>query len=842
MHTDPARSIPERVTHLISQMTLSEKISQTVFDAPAIDRLGIPAYNWWNEALHGLARAGGATVFPQAIGLAATWDPDLLHTIATAISDEVRAKHHLALERDLHGIYAGLTIWSPNVNIFRDPRWGRGQETYGEDPYLTARMAVAFVQGMQGDDPNYLKLVTTAKHYAVHSGPESSRHHFDAIVSEQDLYETYLPAFEACVREANVASVMGAYNRLYGAPCCASELLLQEILRQRWGFDGYVVSDCGAILDIYAHHNVVDTAPEAAALAVTNGCELNCGGVYPALLEAVEQGLIAKETIDRALERLFTARFRLGMFDPPEQVPYAHIPYKVVGSPAHQALALQAAQKSIVLLKNDDQTLPLSKDVGSIAVIGPVADDRLVLLGNYCGTPFHAITMLDGIRRQVSPETQVYYAPGSPLADGIPMLEPIPPTCLRPSDAHAGQMGLTGTYYDNAQFKGDPAFCQLDSAIDFVWVDENPLTGQWGDPFSVRWTGCLVPPQSGTYTLGVTGMNGYQLTLNGETLLQHNGIHHSILKTCQVELQAGRLYSIQLDYTNRGLDPQVHLLWERPDTDLLPAALEAADRADVVVLALGLSPAVEGEEMPLQVEGFAGGDRTDIVLPAAQVKLMQAIHALGKPTVLALTGGSAIAVPWAAEHLPAILQAWYPGQAGGHALADVLFGEVNPSGKLPVTIYRSVEDLPDFEDYAMTGRTYRYFQGEPLYPFGHGLSYTTFGYDNLRIAPDESRAGESVTVTLEVTNTGDHAGEEVVQLYLRQESSTDQGSAMELRGFRRIALQPRESVTVSFALGDEHLARYNGSHEFAVCPGTVQVLCGSSSKHLPLTGSFEIST
>jgi len=821
-------------------MTLPEKISQMVYDAPAIERLGIPAYNWWNEALHGHARAGGATVFPQAIGLAATWDPDLLHTIATVISDEVRAKHHLALERDLHGIYAGLTIWSPNVNIFRDPRWGRGQETYGEDPYLTARMAVAFVNGLQGDDPNYLKLVTTAKHYAVHSGPESSRHHFDAHVSEQDLYETYLPAFEACVREAGVASVMGAYNRLYGAPCCASELLLQEILRQRWGFDGYVVSDCGAILDIYAHHNVVDTAAEAAALAVTNGCELNCGATYPALLDAVEQGLIAEETIDKALDRLFSARFRLGMFDPPEQVPYAQIPYEVVDSPAHRALALQAAQKSIVLLKNEAQTLPLSKDISSVAVIGPVADDRLVLLGNYCGTPFRATTLLDGIRSKVSSKTRIYYAPGSPLADGIPMLEPVPPTCLRPSGAHAGQMGLTGTYYGNAQFKGDPALCRLDAAVDFVWVDDNPLTGQWGDSFSVRWTGYLVPPHSGTYTLGVTGLNQYKLWLEGESLLQYNDTHHSILKTCHVDLQAGRLYPIRLDYTNRGLDPQVHLLWERPDSDLLPAALEAARQADVIVLALGLSPAVEGEEMPVHVKGFAGGDRTDIVLPAAQVRLMQAVHALGKPTVLALTGGSAIAIPWAAEHLPAILQVWYPGQAGGQALADILFGDVNPSGKLPVTVYRSIEDLPDFEDYAMAGRTYRYFQGEPLYSFGHGLSYTTFRYGDLRITPDEIHAGESVTVTIEVTNAGDRAGEEVVQLYLHQDGGTSQVPVTELKGFQRITLQVGQSETISFVLNDKHLARYDGSPELAVCPGTVQVMCGGSSKHLPPMGSFRI--
>ncbi len=412
-HRNDNLPIKERVDDLISQMTLEEKVSQMVYDAPAIKRLGVPAYNWWNEGLHGVGRAGVATVFPQAIGLAATWNPDLIHQVATVISDEARAKHHEALRQGIRQIYSGLTYWSPNINIFRDPRWGRGQETYGEDPYLTASLGVPFVKGLQGDDPRYFKLVATPKHYAVHSGPESSRHYFDAQVSDRDLRETYLPQFEVCIKEAGAYSIMGAYNRINGEACCASPTLLQKILREEWGFEGYVVSDCWAIIDIYAHHKLVDTPEEAAALAVNNGCELNCGSTYPALVGAVEQGHISESTIDKAVSRLFTARFLLGMFDPPDQVPFAQIPYEIVNSETHKALALQAAHESIVLLKNEGALLPLSKDIESIAVIGPNADELLSLLGNYNGTPLNAITPLAGIRKKISPSTKLYFAQGS---------------------------------------------------------------------------------------------------------------------------------------------------------------------------------------------------------------------------------------------------------------------------------------------------------------------------------------------------------------------------------------------------------------------------------------------
>lgn len=835
-----ASPIKDRVDDLVSQMTLEEKISQMVHDAPAIEQLGVPTYNWWNECLHGVGRAGVATVFPQAIGLAATWNPDLMHQVATAISDEARAKHHEAARRGIREIYTGLTFWSPNINIFRDPRWGRGQETYGEDPYLTAQMGVSFVKGLQGDDSRYLKLVATPKHYAVHSGPESDRHHFDAIADERDIRETYLPAFEACVREAKAASVMGAYNRTNGEPCCASPTLLEKILRQEWGFDGYVVSDCGAILDIYAHHKVVDTPEQAAALAVKAGCELNCGEVYPSLLDAVQQGLISEDIIDRAVKRLFTARFRLGMFDPPEQVPYTQIPYEIVDSPEHRELALRAARESIVLLKNEDGLLPLPKDLESIAVIGPNADDLQALLGNYSGTPAKAVTPLEGIRRKISPSAKLYYARGCELAAGVPQLEVIPSTHLRPVDADANETGLTAVYYNAPNFEGEPALSRVDPAIDFIWKDTTPLTGQWGDSFAVRWTGFLVPPASGAYKLGVSGFSAYSLYLDGELLAEYEGIHYPVLNTKEVELEAGRFYSIRLDYVSQGLDPQVQLLWSLPGVDHETKALEAAEKADVVVAVMGLSPALEGEEMSVDVEGFAGGDRTDIRLPRPQEELLKQIHALGKPVVLVLLNGSALAVNWAAEHIPAIVEAWYPGQAGGDAIADVLFGDYNPAGRLPVTFYKSVEDLPLFEDYQMEGRTYRYFQGEPLFAFGHGLSYTKFEFDSLHIDRSAVKAGGSVAVSLDVTNTGDRTGDEVVQLYVRHRDATVTRPVKELKGFKRITLQPGERKAVTFTLYTHQLGIYDEAMQFVVQPGLVEVMVGNAFNHLPLTGVFEI--
>ncbi|MBP6471804.1 MAG: glycoside hydrolase family 3 C-terminal domain-containing protein [Chloroflexi bacterium] len=838
IYRDTSQPTAVRVQDLVARMTLEEKISQMLFTAPAIDRLDIAKHNWWNEGLHGLGRAGVATVFPQAIGLAATWNAELMHDVATAVSDEARAKHHKAVRLGLREMYTGLTYWSPNINIFRDPRWGRGQETYGEDPYLTAKMGVAFVKGLQGNDPHYLKLVATPKHYAVHSGPESLRHHFDARINEQDMREFYLFAFEAAVKEAKAASIMGAYNRTNGEPCCASPTLLEKILRQEWGFDGYVVSDCEAIRDIFTNHKVVHTAPEAAALAVTHGCELNCGRVYAVLLDAVAQGLIDEATIDQAVTRLFKARFQLGMFDPPEMVPYAQIPFDVIDSPAHRALALRAAQESIVLLKNEGGLLPLRKDIGSIAVIGSNADDLQILLGNYHGTPATAVTPLQGIRQKVSPETIVYHAPGCAVADGMPRLRPIPTDYLRPITPIAAETGLNGRYYPNAHHTGQPQHDQVDSQINFTWKDTNPLTGVWGDHFSIQWDGYLLPPTSGDYHLGIYGFSEYRLYLDGALIVDNKMEHHPILKHQTVHLEAGRFYRLQLAYANEGLDPQIQLLWAVPGVDDEAKALEAAQKAEVVVMVMGLSPQLEGEEMPIRIDGFAGGDRTDIKLPAVQENLLQKIHALGKPVVLVLTNGSAVAINWAAANIPAIVDVWYPGQAGGLALADVLFGDFNPAGRLPVTFYKSVDDLPPFEDYELDGRTYRYFHGEPLFPFGHGLSYTHFNLENLQIGQTQLPAGGKTAISLDVTNTGPHAGAEVVQLYIRQTDGRRQ--ALKLQGFKRLFLEPGQCQTVTFNLHSHQLGLYDKQLRYVVEPQTVEVLVGRSAQDLPLAAHLSV--
>jgi beta-glucosidase len=699
---DPSAPSEARVDDLISRMTLDEKVGQMMNAAPGIPRLGIPQYDWWNECLHGVGRAGIATVFPQAIGMAATWDRALMRRVATVISDEARAKHHDALRHGVHDIYTGLTFWSPNINQFRDPRWGRGQETYGEDPYLTARMGVEFVKGLQGDDQKYLKLVATPKHYAVHSGPESERHRFDAQVSERDLRETYLPAFKATITEAKAVSIMGAYNRTNGEPCNASPTLLQKILRDEWGFDGYVVSDCGAIADVYKDHHVVNTPEEAAAISVKAGCDLECGATYRALSKAVRKGLIDEATLDKALRRLFRARIQLGMFDPPEAVPFASIPIEVNDCEAHKQVALRAARESIVLLKNavngsaESAFLPLDKSkFKTVAVIGPNADDHNVLLGNYNGTPSQSYTPLDGIRMAL-PGAQVTYARGCGIA----------------SKSTAG-------------------------------FDE---------------------------------------------------------------------------------------------------AVQAAAKADLAIVCLGLSQQMEGEEG--QEEGVEAGvhsfgDRTSIDLPGVQEELLKAIHATGTPVVLVLLNGSAVAVNWADAHVPAVLEAWYPGQAGGIALAEVLFGDYNPAGRLPVTFYKSVEQLPPFDDYAMTNRTYRYFTGEPLYAFGHGLSYTTFAYSNLKLSTAKLQAGSELTVSVDVTNTGRRTGDEVAQVYLTDLEGSTPRPLRFLAGFERTSLQPGEKKTLTFTITHEQMSMVNAQGLWGVEAGAFSVAVGGNQRETVAT-RFEV--
>lgn len=836
---DPDLPLEERVADLLSRLTLEEKASQMLTAAPAIERLGTPAYDWWSEALHGVARAGLATVFPQAIGLAATWDTELMLRVATATSDEARAKHHHAAAEGRRGIYEGLTFFSPNINIFRDPRWGRGMETYGEDPYLTGRLAVEFVRGMQGDHPSYLKTAATVKHFAVHSGPEPDRHTFDAQASERDLRETYLPAFRASVVEGGVESIMCAYNRFRGAPACASELLLEEILRGEWGFDGYVVSDCWAIEDIYRTHRTVATAPEAAAMSLAAGTDLNCGPTFETLPEALGAGLIDEAVVDSALARLLRVRFRLGMFDPPERVPYTAIPYDVVDSEAHRALALEAARKSIVLLKNEDGLLPLSKDVRAIAVIGPNADDVETLLGNYNGIPAEPVTPLVGIRRALPPGTEVIHARGSDLVEGIPSFEVVPASALRTRIDGESVPGLEGQYFDNHEHAGPPAAVRADSIVAFNWWEAPPHAGIRPDSFSVRWHGELVPPASGSYALGVRVFGSARLFLDDSLIVEYSDRHVVVTQWADVELNAGQPRSITLEYRDRRSDASIQLVWSKPDPRRLDEAVEAAGRADVVILALGLSPRIEGEEMPVDLPGFSGGDRVDIGLPAAQIELLQAVAEVDKPMVLVLLNGSALGVEWAAERVPAIVEIWYPGQAAGTALADVLFGDYSPAGRLPVTFYGSADQLPPFDDYDMEGRTYRYFAGEPLFPFGHGLSYASFRYRGLRL-PASVEAGESVEVSVEVENVGAVAAEEVVQLYVSDLEASVPVPIRSLAGFSRIALRPGETRRVSFTLTPRQLSLIDTAGRRVLEPGTFEVSVGG--KQPGFTGVADAAT
>jgi beta-glucosidase len=857
VYQDTQRSFEERAADLVSRMTLEEKAAQMQNGAPAIERLGVPAYDWWNEALHGVARAGAATVFPQAIGLAATFDVPLMDEVSKTISDEARAKHHDALRRGEHGRYQGLTFWSPNINIFRDPRWGRGQETYGEDPFLTARMGVSFVRGLQGDDPKYRKLDATAKHFAVHSGPEADRHHFDARPSTRDLYETYLPAFEALVKEGQVDAVMGAYNRVYGESASASQFLLRDVLRRDWGFKGYVVSDCWAIVDIWKNHKIVATREEAAALAVKNGTELECGEEYSTLPEAVRKGFITEAEIDAALTQLFTARMRLGMFDPPEMVRWARIPASINQSPEHDALSRKTAQASMVLLKNDG-VLPLSRKLRRIAVVGPTADDTMALLGNYYGTPAAPVTILQGIR-DAAPQVEVVHARGVDLVEGredpaaTPLVEA---QYLRPAPG-SSERGLRGEYFRSSDLSGTPALVRVDAQIGFRWDRGSPTDnlmarGEAGpgqgvppDNFSIRWSGQLLPPVSGTYRFEAAANDGFRLYLDGRLLLDHWQPSDRLrADSVSVKLEAGRAYDVKMEYYDGERDASVRLAWNMPGAKPpFEEALEAARGSDVVVFVGGLTGDVEGEEMTVNYPGFAGGDRTDMRLPSTQRKLLEALHATGKPVVLVLTTGSALAVDWAKQHVPAILVAWYPGQRGGNAVADILFGDANPAGRLPVTFYKADEKLPAFDDYAMKGRTYRYFDGEPLFPFGHGLSYTSFAYSDLRL--DSSGAGtkEQVRVSLKVKNTGQRAGEEVVQLYLHPLKPQRERALKDLRGFERLSLQPGEEREVSFTFTPEMALRHYDDERktYAVDAGAYEVQLGASSADIRLKKRFEVT-
>lgn len=824
-YQDTALSFEERTEDLVSRLTLEEKVNILRYDSEAIPRLGIPAHNFWNECLHGVARSGRATVFPQAIGMAAMWDDAEMRTIADAISDEARAKHHEYASRGKRGIYQGLTYWTPNINIFRDPRWGRGMETYGEDPYLTGSLAIPFIQGLQGNDAKYLKLVATAKHFAVHSGPESLRHSFDVWPNEYDLLETYLPHFRRTVEEANVYSVMCAYQRFRGAPCCGNKFL-EELLRKRWGFEGYIVSDCWAVQDFYKkdHHHVVNTPEEAAAMAVKAGTDLNCGDTYPYLTEAVKLGLISEKELDVSVKRIILARMKLGQFDPQEDVPFSKIPYEVVDSPEHQALALDAARKSMVLLKNDNNMLPFTKEVKKVAVIGPNADDLEVLLGNYNGYPTQPKTPLTGLREKL-PHADVQFAQGCELAAKLPYFSAIPTEYLY-TDENMKENGLKACYYDTRKKNGGPKHTQTDSNIDFIWATTPPFSDMAYDNFSVQWSGILVPPVTGEYAIGAEGYTRFKLFFCDSLLIDFESVHHPTKKYERMMLEAGKAYPIRMEYTQDNTEYAIaRLLWDTPKPNIKQEALDLARNSDLVVLCMGLSPLLEGEDMPVKVDGFEGGDRLDIKLPETQTELIREINKLGKPTVLVLLNGSALAFNWEAGNVPAIIEAWYPGQAGGTAIADIIFGDYNPAGRLPVTFYKDIKQIPSFTEYDMQGKTYRYFDGEPLYEFGYGLSYTTFGYA-FKDIPETAKAGENITVSVEVTNTGNMDGDEVVQLYVSLPDSDLKRPIRSLQGFKRIHLKAGETQTVEFTLTPTQMAARDKDSFAVVKEGRLQVSVG----------------
>lgn len=822
---NPELDIDTRVDDLISRMTLQEKALQLFNEAPAIERLKVPAYNWWNECLHGVARAGNATVFPQAIGLAASFDEDLMHRVGTAISDEGRAKHHYFTKNGVRSIYTGLTFWSPNINIFRDPRWGRGQETYGEDPYLTGRMAVNFIKGIQGDDPDYLKAIATVKHYGVHSGPEVSRHSDNYFVNERDLYTTYLPAFKMAVQEANVQSVMCAYNRFRDQPCCGSDLLLSYILRDEFGFEGYIVTDCGALTDFYAegYHEVVDRPSQAWGWALSAGTDLNCeqnkAFLEDNFEEAVQQGMINEKDINRALSRLFKARFKLGMFDPEQQVPFASIPMSAVGSEEHKALALEAAQKSLVLLKND-RLLPL-KEGTKVALVGPNADNLDVLVGNYNGTPTNPQTPLTAFSKKL-PEGQFAYSPGGPLVPRIyGHSKPVPAHLFYHEEDGALKNGLKANYYKGADFLGAPAMSRIDSAINFNW-EVSPVSGLLEETFCVQWEGYFIPEQSGTYVFSGT----CDLTLDGKDILNRQT---GALEDSEVRLEEGRKYKLvsrfveEPHWWENTLYPTAHLQWVETSRDYAKEALEASATADVVVFCGGISPRLEGEEMKLDIDGFSHGDRTHLKLPANQEDLLKQLHATGKPIIYVNFSGSAMALNWQDENLPAIVQAFYPGEHAGTALFDLLFGAYSPSGKLPVTYYKSVEDLPDFLDYAMSNRTYRYFKGEVLYPFGYGLSYGDFSYE-WSAMPQEINAGEALDFAVEVTNKSTIAATENLLVYLTDKEASVPVPLQSLADFKSVHLNPGESKVVNFTINADQMALINPDFKPEVEEGVFEIV------------------
>jgi beta-glucosidase len=840
-YMNPALPAQQRAADLVHRMTVEEKVSQLVNQSRAVPRLKVPDYDWWSEALHGVQRPG-ATEFPEPVGLAATFDPDSVHRMGAAIGTEGRIKHVQAMRKGHSNVFEGLDFWAPNLNLVRDPRWGRGQESYGEDPFLLARMGVAFVTGMQGDDPKYYRVISTPKHFAVHSGPEPTRHTADVAISKHDEVDTYLPAFRAAVTEGNAGSVMCAYNSINGQPACANEFLLQDQLRGKWNFQGYVVSDCDAVVNIFRDHHFTKTQPEASALAIQRGLDNECIDFakvnddhdYKAYYDAYKQGLLKESEIDTALIRLFTARMKLGMFDPPEMVPYSKIDEKQLDSAEYRALARTLANESMVLLKNDG-TLPLKQGAIKIAVVGPLADQTKYLLGNYNGTPTHTVSVLEGLKAEF-PEAQITFVPGTQFlrTDG----DIVPESVLTTPE---GKPGLTVTFSTGGGFmdKGTVLATKQVSTVDLK-TEGVPQEAAGKFPLTVTWEGFLTAPETGEYSIGVRAKgNSAMIMVDGKPLaMEYLDSEHAQAKAGHLRLEQGKNAAVRVRYELNEKGPvEAQLFWAKYDPRPSPEAVTAAKNADVVLAVLGITSDLEGENMPVNEEGFKGGDRTSIDLPKPEEELLEAVTAAGKPVVLVLANGSALAVNWANEHVNAILESWYAGEEGGAAIAETLSGKNNPAGRLPVTFYTGIEQLPAFEDYAMQNRTYRYFKGKPLYTFGYGLSYTTFSYTDLTLPKAAISAGDPLTAEVTITNTGKREGDEVAQLYLSF-PSVPGAPQRALRGFKRIHLKPGESQKISFEVRDRDLSMVNETGEPIIAEGAYTVSIGGGQ---PNTGAPSLS-
>ena len=817
-YQNPELPAAERAADLCSRLTLEEKAKLMMNSSPAIERLGIPAFDWWSEALHGVGRNGLSTVFPSCIGMAASFDDDLIEEVFTAVSDEARAKNTLARRQGKVGKYKCLSFWTPNINVFRDPRWGRGQETYGEDPYQNGRMGLRVVRGLQGDGSSkYYKLHACAKHYAVHSGPEKTRHRFNIEnLPARDLWETYLPAFKTLVQEGDVQQVMCAYQRFEGDPCCGSNRLLQHILRDEWGFKGLVVSDCGAIGDFYreGRHEVSKDAPAASAKGVLSGTDVECGSVYKNLPAAVSRGDISEADIDVSVRRLLTDRFELGDFDPDSLVSWTSIPMSVVSSPEHLALARKMGREQMVLLKNNG-VLPLSPDDKGIMVMGPNAADSTMLWGIYYGQPAHTVTVLEGLNARAGRQL--------PYSRACAVTQMTDRESVFAGFTSEGKPGLSARYWNNTSMEGAPdvetrytSAIQLDNGGNTVFAPGVNLTN-----FTARISGTYHSDADETLTMIYNNDDGLRIIIDGDTVHERWKTDPLGFRDRQLKVEKGRDYDITVEYMQLEDDATLNFDLLRTKAVTPADAVAAAGDAGTVIFVGGISPAYEREEASVREPGFDNGDRTSIELPAPQRAILKALHDAGKKVVLVNCSGSAVALTPETETCDAILQAWYAGEQGGHAVADVLFGDYNPSGKLPVTFYRDDSQLPDFDEYRMTGRTYRYMKETPLYPFGYGLSYTTF-----EIGAPAYADGK---ITVDVRNTGSREGTEVVQVYMRRPADTA-GPNKTLRGYERVSLLPGETRTVTIDFPRELFENWDeANQEMTVVPGEYELMVGSSS-------------